>query len=148
MVKVTRLPLPCVLKNALAFISLVPRLILCTKGLGHLLLLSYLFYFACLLPFCCCRGVGNRVGSPQRKQPFKTRLVPIGLLLGRAGQTYGRFPPSNRPYRMPAVGPGAIGQPSITKKIIRLDHSWAEIGTDMADCHRAINPARSQQSAQ
>src|SRR3954464_5203076 len=32
-------------------------------------------------------GVGNRVGSPQRKQPFKTRL-----LLGRAGQTYGRLP--------------------------------------------------------
>src|SRR3954463_14772976 len=56
-----------------------------------------------------CRGVGNRVGSPQRKQPFKTRLVPIGLLLGRAGQTYGRLPLSNRPYRMPAVGPGAIG---------------------------------------
>src|ERR1043165_4248566 len=53
MVKVTRLPLPCVLKNALAFISSVPRLILCPKGLGHLLLLSYPVYFACLLPFCC-----------------------------------------------------------------------------------------------
>src|SRR3954467_13031178 len=53
MVKVTRLPLPCVLKNALVFISSVPRLILCLKGLGHLLLLSYPFYFACLLPFCC-----------------------------------------------------------------------------------------------
>src|SRR4051812_32197721 len=53
MVKVTRLPLPCVLKNALAFISSVPRLILCPKGLGHLLLLSYHFYFACRLPFCC-----------------------------------------------------------------------------------------------
>src|SRR3954468_22372624 len=53
MVNVTRLPLPCVLKNALAFISFVPRLILCPKGLGHLLLLSYPVYFACLLPFCC-----------------------------------------------------------------------------------------------
>src|SRR4051812_30663607 len=52
MVNVTRLPLPCVLKNALAFISSVPRLIL-VKGLGHLLLLSYPVYFACLLPFCC-----------------------------------------------------------------------------------------------
>src|SRR4051812_31871158 len=48
---VTRLPLPCVLKNALAFISSAPRLIL-VKGLGHLLLLSYPIYFACLLPFC------------------------------------------------------------------------------------------------
>src|SRR3954467_14150392 len=26
---------------------------LCPKGLGHLLLLSYPFYVACLLPFCC-----------------------------------------------------------------------------------------------
>src|SRR4051812_43532605 len=53
MVKVTWLSLPCVLKNALAFISSVPRLILCPKELGHLLLLSYPVYFACLLPFCC-----------------------------------------------------------------------------------------------
>src|SRR4051812_87144 len=52
MVKVTWLSLPCVLKNALDFISSVPRLVL-VKGLGHLLLLSYLVYFACLLPFCC-----------------------------------------------------------------------------------------------
>src|SRR3954465_8989237 len=52
MVKVTWLSLPCVLENALAFISLVPRLIL-VKGLGHLLLLSYPVYFTCLLPFCC-----------------------------------------------------------------------------------------------
>src|ERR1041385_3150929 len=52
MVKVTWLPLPCALENALAFISSVPRLIL-VKGLGHLLLLSYPLYFACLLPFCC-----------------------------------------------------------------------------------------------
>src|ERR1041384_1611722 len=52
MVKVTWLSLPCVLENALAFISSVPRLIL-VKGLGHLLLLSYPVYFACLLPFCC-----------------------------------------------------------------------------------------------
>ena len=48
----TILSLPCFLENALAFISLVPRLIL-VKGLGHLLLLSYPVYFACLLPFCC-----------------------------------------------------------------------------------------------
>src|SRR4051812_7350585 len=54
MVKVTWLTLPCVLKNALAFISSVPRLIL-VKGLGHLLLLSYPIYFACLLPFCCLK---------------------------------------------------------------------------------------------
>src|SRR3954466_4775985 len=53
MVKLNRLPLPCVLKNALVFISSVPRLILCPKGLGHLLLLSYPFYFVCLLPFGC-----------------------------------------------------------------------------------------------
>src|ERR1041384_6523711 len=52
MVKVTWLSLPCVLKNALAFISPVPRLIL-VKGLGHLLLLSYPVYLACLLSFCC-----------------------------------------------------------------------------------------------
>ena len=52
MVKVNWLSLPCVLKNALAFISSVPRLIL-VKGLGHLLLLSYPVYFACLVPFCC-----------------------------------------------------------------------------------------------
>src|SRR3954468_8210699 len=52
MMKVTRLPLLCFLENALAFISSVPRLIL-VKGLGHLLLLSYLVYFVCLLPFCC-----------------------------------------------------------------------------------------------
>src|ERR1043165_3747019 len=52
MVKVTRLSLPCFLENALAFISSVPRLIL-VKGLGHLLLLSYPIYFACLLLFCC-----------------------------------------------------------------------------------------------
>src|SRR3954467_6741735 len=51
MVKVTWLSLPCVLKNALAFISSVPRIIL-VKGLGHLLLLSYPVYFICLLPFC------------------------------------------------------------------------------------------------
>src|SRR4051812_41216085 len=51
MVKVTWLCLPCVLKNALGFIISVPRLIL-VKGLGHLLLLSYPVYFACLLPFC------------------------------------------------------------------------------------------------
>src|ERR1043165_3755124 len=51
MVKVTRLSLLCFLKNALAFISSVPRLIL-AKGLGHLLLLSYPIYFACLLFFC------------------------------------------------------------------------------------------------
>src|SRR3954468_16954391 len=52
MVKVTRLSLLCFLENALAFISSVPRLIL-VEGLGHLLLLSYPGYFACLLPFCC-----------------------------------------------------------------------------------------------
>src|SRR3954471_9928768 len=52
MVKVTRLSLLCFLENALAFISLVLRLIL-VKGLGHLLLLSYPVYFTCLLPFCC-----------------------------------------------------------------------------------------------
>src|SRR4051812_44387226 len=52
MVKVTWISLLCVLENALAFISSVPRLIL-VKGLGHLLLLSYPVYFACLLPFCC-----------------------------------------------------------------------------------------------
>src|ERR1041385_2581337 len=52
MVNVTWLYLPCVLENALDFISLVPRLIL-VKGLGHLLLLSYLVYFACLLLFSC-----------------------------------------------------------------------------------------------
>src|SRR3954468_12766867 len=52
MVKVTRLSLPCFLENALAFISSVPRLIL-VKGLGHLLLLGYPVYFACLLHFCC-----------------------------------------------------------------------------------------------
>src|SRR3954463_10202926 len=52
MVKVTWLSLPCVLENALSFISLVPRLIL-VKGLGNLLLLSYPVYFTCLLLFCC-----------------------------------------------------------------------------------------------
>src|SRR3954470_14863728 len=52
MVKVTWLSLPCVLENALAFISSVPRLIL-VKGLGHLPLLSYPVYFTCLLTFCC-----------------------------------------------------------------------------------------------
>src|ERR1041384_4157385 len=52
MVKVTWISLPCFLENALAFISSVPRLIL-VKGLGHLLILSYPIYFACLLPFCC-----------------------------------------------------------------------------------------------
>ena len=52
MLKVTRLSLLCFLENALAFISSVPRLIL-VKGLGHLLLLSYPVYFACLLPFSC-----------------------------------------------------------------------------------------------
>src|SRR3954470_2775919 len=52
MVKVTWLSLPCLVKNTLAFISSVPRLIL-VKGLGHLLLLSYPVYFTCLLPFCC-----------------------------------------------------------------------------------------------
>src|SRR3954462_4657549 len=52
MVKVTWLSLPCVLENALGFISSVPRLIL-VKGLGHFLLLSYPVYFACILPFCC-----------------------------------------------------------------------------------------------
>src|SRR3954468_580091 len=46
MVKLTLLSLPCVLKNASAFISSVPRLILCSKGLGHLLLLNTL-YFTC-----------------------------------------------------------------------------------------------------
>src|SRR3954463_10847539 len=51
MLKVNCLSLPCVLKNALAFISSVPRLIL-MKGLDHLLLLSYPVYFAYLLPFC------------------------------------------------------------------------------------------------
>ena len=50
MVKVTRLSLLCFLENALAFISSVPRLIL-VKGLGHMILLSYPVYFACLLPF-------------------------------------------------------------------------------------------------
>src|SRR3954471_8632966 len=52
MVKVTWLPLMCILENALAFISSVPRIIL-VKGLGHLLLLSYPVYFACILHFCC-----------------------------------------------------------------------------------------------
>ena len=50
MVKVTWLPLPCVLENALAFKSSVPRLIL-VKGLGHLLLLSYPVYFSCFFTF-------------------------------------------------------------------------------------------------
>src|SRR3954466_3715564 len=54
MVKVTWLSLPCVLENALAFISSVPRLIL-VKGLCHLLLLSYPVYFACVLLFCCLK---------------------------------------------------------------------------------------------
>src|SRR3954464_11555226 len=50
MVKVTRLSLVCFLENALSFISSVPRLIL-LKRLGHLLLLSYPVYFACLFTF-------------------------------------------------------------------------------------------------
>src|SRR4051812_43356385 len=53
MVKLTWLPLPCVLETALAFINPVARPILCSKGSGHLLLLSYPVYFACLLSFCC-----------------------------------------------------------------------------------------------
>src|SRR4051812_29492638 len=56
-----------------------------------------------------CRGIGTRVGSPKRKQSFKTRLDPIGLQLGQARQTYNRLPLSNQSYRMLAVGPGAIG---------------------------------------
>src|ERR1041385_2982117 len=39
---------PCVLKNALVFISSVARLIPCSKGLGHLLLLLLFF----LLSYC------------------------------------------------------------------------------------------------
>src|ERR1041385_2813950 len=40
---------PCVLKNALAFISSIDRLILCSKGLGHLLLLSTIYLLAFIL---------------------------------------------------------------------------------------------------
>src|ERR1041385_5087698 len=48
MVKVTRLSLLCFLKNALAFIISVPRLIL-VKGLGHLLLCLLCLSFTFLL---------------------------------------------------------------------------------------------------
>src|SRR3954469_16785315 len=49
----------------------------------------------------------------QAKEIFQDKAGPIGLQLGRARQTYERFPLSNQAYRMLAVGPGAIGPTSI-----------------------------------
>src|SRR3954466_12607734 len=87
MVKVTRLPLPCVLKNTLVSLSSVPRLILYPKGLGHFLLLSYPFYFACLLPFCCLNNKPLNIylsvfaAFPYPKSLVNTFCSSLGLTL-------------------------------------------------------------------
>src|SRR3954471_19197354 len=64
----------------------------------------------------------------QAKGIFQYKAGAIGLQLGRARQTYGRLPLRSRPYRMLAVGPGAIGPPSVTSTFSRLSRSWAELG--------------------
>src|SRR4051812_25819558 len=45
-----------------------------------------------------CRGNDTRVGSPRRKEAFKTRSEPIGPQLGQARQSHGRLLPCNQPY--------------------------------------------------
>ena len=86
MVKVTWLPLPCVLKNALVFISSVPRLILCSTGLGHLLLLSYpftllVFTFLLLKPKTPKSYLSVLVAFPYPKSLFNTFCSPLGTAL-------------------------------------------------------------------
>src|SRR4051812_15081122 len=78
-----------------------------------------------------CRGNDTRVGSPRRMESFKTRPEPIGLQLGRARQSHGRLLPSTRPYRMLAVGPGAIGPPYTSSR--------ADLGPGRGPWYKVIN---------
>src|SRR3954471_12792209 len=61
----------------------------------------------------------------QAEATFQDKDGPIGLQLGRAGQTYGRLLQGNQPYRMPAVGPGATGPPS---SATRQSSDWPAAG--------------------
>jgi len=84
----------------------------------------------------------------QAKATFQDKGGLIGLQLGRAGQTYGRFPLSNQPYRLPAVGPGATGPPSHHQD---SQPTGLQLGRDRhrhGRLPRAIDLAESRQSAQ
>src|SRR3954462_13291452 len=61
----------------------------------------------------------------QAEATFQDKDGPIGLQLGRAGQTYGRLLQGNQPYRMPAVSPGATGSPS---SLTRRSSDWPAAG--------------------
>src|SRR3954470_14831314 len=61
----------------------------------------------------------------QVKATFQDKDGPIGLQLGRAGQTYGRLLQGNQLYRMPVVGPGATGPPSSST---RRSSDWPAAG--------------------
>src|SRR3954467_6803698 len=73
-----------------------------------------------------CRGIGNRVGQPKRRQLFKTKMGRLGCSwaeLGRCTADCGRQPSvpiaNSRPRR---------NRPILlrTKTISRLARSWAE----------------------
>src|SRR3954466_5168630 len=70
----------------------------------------------------------------QAKATFQDKDGPIGLLLGRAGQTYGRLPQANSRTDCQQSAQAQSAHPSNTKTIIRLVSSWAEMSAGMADC--------------
>src|SRR3954466_15579715 len=99
-------------------------------------------------------GIGTLSGDwypgrlTQAKTTFQDKDGPIGLQLGRAGQTYGRLLQGNQPYRMPAVGPGATGPPSSST---RRSSDWPAAGPRWSlgwPINQSNRPYQDHQSAQ
>src|SRR4051812_43994726 len=70
----------------------------------------------------------------QAKATFQDKDGPIGLQLGRAGQTYGRLPQATSRTDCQQSAQAQPALPSITKAFNRLVSSWSEISTSTADC--------------
>src|ERR1041384_726361 len=75
----------------------------------------------------CCRGIGNRVGQPKRRQLFKTKM-------GRLGCSWAELSRCTADCRRQPAMPIANSRPRRNRPILlsaktisRLARSWAEI---------------------
>src|SRR3954469_8900557 len=93
--------------------------------------------------YSICRGIGNRVGQPRRRQLYKTKMGRLGCSCAELGM---RTADCQRQlaYRLLTVGPGATGPPllkSRTKQPTGPQLGRVSLGT--TDCQSAIGQAKS-----
>src|ERR1041385_5261344 len=81
-----------------------------------------------------CRGIGTRVGSPKRKQPFKTRMDRLGRSWAELGRGTADCSKAISHTECQQSAQAQSIHLSFTKVNIRLVRSWAEVGICKADC--------------